>query len=97
MTRTLASDGGYWLLNFLAICQFLKNVWGFEILLNTGPYGLVTPKRYFTYSFYPISAKLHGKYPGYEGNPANTSLVICEIVKRFVTLLTWESMGNPKM
>ncbi len=47
---------------FLAICQNLKPLWHVEILLTQNHMGLEISKRYSSYNFHPIWAKLYEKY-----------------------------------
>ncbi len=44
---------------FLAVCQKLKILWHFQIFVNTGPYGAGISKRYSSYSFHLMLAKLY--------------------------------------
>ena len=47
----------YTLLLIWQFCQKLKNVWHFDIFVNTGPYGAGISKRYSSCSFHRMSTK----------------------------------------
>ncbi len=59
-------------------------LWHFEIFVNPGQSGLEISKRYFSYSFHPMSPKLHEDVAYRRENQATTFLVNPPSLKKFV-------------
>ncbi len=81
------------------VCQKLRNLWHFEFWLTQDHIGLEISKCYSSYSFHPMSVKCHEDI-GYHGRiQAITFLGNRPSLKKLwhFKILTWESMGKPKM
>ncbi len=74
-------------------------LWHFEIFPNTGPYGLEISKRFSSYSFHLMSAKLYEDIGYHGGIQAITFIANWPSFKNLwhFEILTWESMGKRKM
>ncbi len=87
---------GYWILNYLAICQLLKIYGALNFFLTQDHIGLEVSKRCLSSFFHLISVKLHHRYPSVEGYWIFKFLVNLATIKIYGALifcLTQDHMG----
>ncbi len=82
---------------FLAIFQNLEFYGTLNFLLAQKRMGLEISKRYSSYSFHPIWAKLYDKYGGHGEYKVMDILAICQKIKNFCGTLKcygsqWENL-----